>query len=374
MGVLHNYISRDFLITFGMSVLILTFVMCVGAGVQAIDLLARGVSAGTILLFFLHNIPFMLMFTLPMSVLVGVLLLFSRLSLDGEITAMKSCGVSLWQIVSPLIMISIALCFLCFYISGWVAPHQSYARRTLLARIGIEDPTDLLEEGRFTREFPGMMVYVGKKDKDKVSDIVVYEMTDDGKVALNIRAKRGVLRPAEEEALLHIDLYDVRIDRPDEQDPLDPAKSQSVIAEHYPVTLDFSKLTSKGFVKKKAKDMTLPELIQGIRNVRALYPELAELDMVKHRTRMLVAANKRLTLSLSCFAFTLFGIPLGLRSRRKESSVGIAISLLIVFFYYLFTIAADSMVEHPDWRPDLILWFPVIAMEVVGFYLLFRNR
>jgi lipopolysaccharide export system permease protein len=85
-----------------------------------------------------------------------------------------------------------------------------------------------------------------------------------------------------------------------------------------------------------------------------------------------VEANKRLALALSCFAFTLLGIPLGMRSKRKESSVGVAISLLLVFLFYLFIIVANSLVGRPELRPDMIVWIPVILAEIIGFGLVRR--
>ena len=87
---------------------------------------------------------------------------------------------------------------------------------------------------------------------------------------------------------------------------------------------------------------------------------------------MVVESNKRLALSLSCFAFTLLGIPLGIKSHRKESSIGVGISLFLVFIFYFFIILANSLVGHPEYRPDMIVWIPVIFSEIFGFYLLYR--
>ena len=68
------------------------------------------------------------------------------------------------------------------------------------------------------------------------------------------------------------------------------------------------------------------------------------------------------------------GIPLGLRSRRRESTVGVAISLGLVFVFYLFIVLADALVNRPALRPDLIIWIPVLVGEAAGFYLLWRNN
>ncbi|MFH0953107.1 MAG: LptF/LptG family permease [Verrucomicrobiota bacterium] len=371
MRVINKYIAHDFLATMVPAVLVFTFVMCVGAVFKAIDLLARGVSGGLILQVFAYNIPFILTFSIPMSVLTAVLLQFSRMSLDGEITAMKASGLSIWQIISPVIMISIVLSMVCVYLNDSLAPRSHWAQRRVLVKIGVEEPINLLEEGRFVRDFPGLQVYVAKKDRQQVTDVVVYELGEEG-VVRNVRAKTGTIRNDPKARALVIDLYDVRIDQPDPERPMDPTRTRYVNAKHYPVKLSYEELLDKGKVSQKTADMTYLELIRAIRDIRGAFPHLQYDDLRRQRMSMVVESNKRLALSLSCFAFALLGVPLGMRSRRRESSVGVGISLLLVFFFYFFIILANSLVDRPQWRPDIIVWIPVLLAEFAGFYLIYR--
>ena len=99
--VLNRHLLREFVRGFLTTATVLTLVMYVGATVQAIDYMSRGISAPLILKIFALNVPFTLSFVIPISVLTTVLLQFGRLSADGEITALKACGVSLWQMAAP---------------------------------------------------------------------------------------------------------------------------------------------------------------------------------------------------------------------------------------------------------------------------------
>ncbi len=372
MRIINKLMIRDYVVTFAMTLLIFTFVMCLGAIVKAIDLIARGVSGWVILQAFTYNIPYILTFSIPMSAMTTVLLVFGRMSLDGEITAMRASGLSMWQIISPVILLSILLSGLCVYLNVSVAPDAHFARRQALVNVGIEDPTSLLEEGRFIRDFPGLMVYVSKKDRDIVRDVIVYEVGPDG-VKRNVRAQHGKLSMIKDNTVLLIDLYDVRIDQPSEENPLDITLTRTINARHYPVELDFGAMMKRDSISKKMSDMTLTELTRSIRNVRDLHPHLGDRDLSRHRMALLVEANERLAISLSCFAFTLLGIPLGMKSRRRESSVGVGISLVVVFIFYFFIILAEAMVKHPEYHPDLIVWFPVIVAEILGFYMIRRQ-
>jgi len=372
LDLISKYVSRDYLVTFVLSLLVITFVLCIGAVVKAIDLFARGVSGLVIFRVFLSNIPYLLSFSIPVSALTAGLLVFTRLSLEGEISAMKACGLNIWQIVAAPVMISILLSGIAVYISGWVAPRSHYAKREILRTVGVEEPAALLEEGRFVKDFPGLIIYVGHKQGARLSDIIVYEIS--GRTRRNIRARRGVLRPDTENRVLYVDLYDVRIEQADARHPMDLERTRYITARYYPVKLDFSRLEKTSGLRKKRADMTLPELLAAIRRPLSADPDLRPKDVRRQRVDYLIEANKRLSLALSTFAFTVLGIPLGLISRRKESSVGVAISLGVMLIYYLFVIVAQSLVEYPQFHPELIVWLPVLGAELIGFTLLWRFR
>ncbi len=372
MRTINKYLLQDFLVIFGITLLIITFVMSLGVVIRAIDFAARGLSGSLITKIFLLNLPYMLTFSLPMSVLTATLLLFGRLSFDGELTAMKASGLSMWQIISPVVLMSIACSVVCVFITTYVGPTCKGLVRGVLAELGTEDPVNLLESGRFVRDFPGVMVYVGSRDENKLEDVVVYEMGEDGPVR-NVRATTGEVRIDADARAMYVDLYDVRIDQMEKDKVTGVAKSHYLNAQHYPVKLEFGDAKKKS-TRQRVSDMTFGTLIDTINNVRVVYPELKEQDYIRQRMSLVVEANKRLALSLSCFAFCLVAIPLGMKSKRKESSVGIGISLALVFVFYLFIILANSLLNYPSYRPDLIVWIPVVLGEIAGFVMIQRTN
>lgn len=371
MRVLHRYLMTDYLIAFGMTLLVITFVMSLGAVVRAIDLGARGVSGSILLQIFALNVPYLLTFTLPMSVLTATLLLFGRLSFDGELTAMRASGMSLWQIIAPIILLSVLLSLLCIWITAEIAPRARHAMRKVLVQLGVEDPVNLLEAGRFVKDFPGLSIYVGERSGNRVTDVIVYELGAQG-ADTHIRAKHGAIRTDRQAKVMFIDLYEVRIDRR-EKKGREAGQTHYLNASHYPIRLDFADLQRRP-VRRKVSDMTFRELIEAMQDVRKGFPELKAEDVDRQRMSVAVEANKRLALSISCFAFTLLAIPLGMRSKRKESTIGVGISLLLVFVFYLFIVVANSLVKYPEYRPDLIAWIPVIGAQIAGGVLLYRMR
>lgn len=373
MRTLNRYIVLDYLVVFLASLGLITFVMTVGALVKAVDLMSRGISPMLIVKFFFLNIPYILSFSMPISTLFAALLLFGRLSMDSEISAVKSCGVSLWRLTAPLILLSVLFSAICVYINCEVSPAAKYANRELLRTAGVEAPINLLEEGRFIREFPGLMIYVGKKNGNVVKDVVAYELDKKGGIKRSVRAKRGDISADNTNRLLTVKLYDVRIEIPDTKDPYDVSKTTYVNAEYYPIKLDFNKvLKGKPTVMKRGQ-MKMEQLIDSIRNVDRDYPMLSAADQLIQKTRLIVEANQRISVAVGCFSFMLIGIPLGVKSHRKETSIGMVLSLAIVFAYYLFIVVAKSLANHPALHPNLILWVPLIVAQLFGLWMIKRS-
>lgn len=375
MRVLNRYIFFDYLLIFLTALGLITFVMTIGAMVKAVDLMARGISPLLIVRFFFQNVPYILSFSMPISTLFSALLLFGRLSIDSEICAMKACGVSLWRAIAPLIVFSIALSALCGYINCEVAPQAKYANKKLLHSAGVGEPINLLEEGRFIRDFPGMLIYVGRKSGKTVQDVVAYELSDDGRVKRSIRAARGEVDADDVHKILRVRLYEGSMETPDLDDPLDISKTTYTPFQYVQLPpLDFKTLLqSDKKIRRKNSYMTMSQLLHAIRSVEVDYVMLSAADRAVVRSQLVIEVNRRISLAFAPFTFMLIGIPLGVKSHRKETSVGMVLSLGIVFGYYIFIVIAKSLAGYPALHPSLILWLPLVAAQCLGFGLIRRS-
>ncbi len=374
MRILNRYLVRDYLLTFALTVAVFSFVMCIGSIIRAIDYVSRGVSGMVILRYFLLSFPFLLQYTVPMSVMTTTLLLFTRLSMDGELTAMKACGLSLWQIIAPVILLSVIVSFFAIYLTNFLSPRSRYAQRITLSHFADEDPVALLEEGRFVSDFPDHMIRVGRKRGNEVTDLTIYTLTPSGQVKMNLRARSGTLIVDRQKKELRIEMRDVRMEQPDLDAPLDPSRMRSQTAAFYSKRVDLEALFKDQPVKKKLTDYTLLELTAAIRDVPSHFDKVKPEDRAKELMKLMIEANTRMATALSCFAFTLLGIPLGIRSRRRENSIGVLISLAIIFIFYAFIALTKPLAAHPAIRPDLLLWFPVLGAEILGLALIHRAR
>ncbi len=362
MRTIRRYILSDLFVTFVMTFVVFTFVMCIGVVFKATDLLAAGAAWRPILRLLVSGMPAAFSFSIPFSALTAVLLVFGRLSADGEITAMRACGLNNWQIAGSPILLAILLMVLCVYINNELAPRSHLQRRQFVSQLSMTSPMDLLEESRFIYDFPGVILYVGKKQDNRIEDVRIYDST--GEVRREIKAEYGFVEMVGTDMV--IKLHNGRVDPffDDRPGALDFGVYSSTITN----------ILSNQPYTPRQDDMTMSELLDGVGNIPARYPDLPVEDRGKQRMLLLVELNKRLALSCACLAFVWLGIPLGVKAHRKESSLGIGLSLCLVFSFYLFIIIAESLSGRPELRPDVIVWVPVVVAMIVGAWLMERSQ
>jgi lipopolysaccharide export system permease protein len=365
LQIISRYIRDSYLLTFLLTLIVLTFVVCVMALFRIADTLAMGGSARVIAKIFLAGLPEALTFSIPFSIMTSALLTFGKLSANGEITALKSSGIRMFQIIRQPLVYALFFSSICFYLNAELIPVSYQARREALRQLGTESPLQLIEEGRFIRDFPDMTFYFGSKQGNTIKDIIIYQHQKNA-LPRTIRARSGTVQPAEDKKSLLLDLFDVRVD-PFYDDRPGPGQ-----ADHFPLVIDLGKLGGSSGGTKKKSDMTLIELLNLVGHLGTLFPELAAEDLDRMDMSYRVELNKRIVLALSCIIFVLLGAPLATKTHRQETTIGIAISLGLVFIFYLFIIVAETLIKHPALHPHLLVWAPIMIGLSLGTYLIHR--
>ncbi len=105
-------------------------------------------------------------------------------------------------------------------------------------------------------------------------------------------------------------------------------------AQHYPIEMDLSRALRQARATRQLGDLIFPELLDEIRDLRAhgIYPAAA-----------LMEAHQRVAGAVACLAFTLIGIPLGIKTSRRETSVGMALSIGLALSFYFMMILANTL-------------------------------
>ncbi len=362
MKIIERYVLQSFLTAFFLAWLVLSFVMTIGLLVKITQLMIEGLPMRAVGLFMLVGFPETLTLTVPLSLLVSALLVFSRLSADSEIAAMRSCGVNLLTIMKWPIAVAVLCTALGFFVNNEVVPRGHDVRRNLRSLISVDVGVDLLEPGRFITDFPNLTLWFAKKEGNWLSDLLVFDHSQKG-LTREIRAEKALVMTNGVDIVL--EMYKVRVD------PIEFDRPGVASADRFKHVIAGA-LKQRSSMRKE-KDLRFFELRQSIADLRANVKGLP-----RNVQRKLLSVNRtefqlRFVYACAAICFVLIGVPLGIRTHRKESTIGMAVSLAVALTFYLCVILIHSLDKMPALQPYALLWIPVAACGVLAAYLIPKN-
>jgi len=387
MRTLHFYLTRQVLTTLLMTVVVFTFVLLLWTVMKEVlslvvnrqmSLISLGKSIGLL-------IPFVMVFALPVGMLTATLLVFGRFSADNELTAVRASGVSLVSLVAPVFLLSIAMSGVTALINMQWAPQCRVAYKELLFNIRNERPTTFIPERTYITDFKDSIVYVRKIHGTNLEDVLIYHLGVSNHVEDYVRAERGHLTIDSDNNEAYVTLFDgYRVVIKDGKPSIFSAPESQFSYPLKPVSnLNHVDITELTFWQLWEEMRELEE-----RMADPLNPDTPGAGRAAHRIKQLrslrhadltsplrVQVHKQVAFSFSCFAFTMIGIPLGIRAHRRENKWGIFVAIALVAIYYSFFIIGQALETRHELAPHLILWVPNLVFQAIGAVLLQRaNR
>ncbi len=222
MKILSRYLLRQHVLPFVFALSALTsFELLRQVARKLGDLLGKGLPWTVIAEFFALTIPFLIAITLSMSVLVAVLYTISRMAGDQELTAMRAGGVSLGQLMRPLVLAAAAVAFTSFLFGDQILPRTNHRLRSLMTDIFRTKPTFSLSEHVINEVKKGRIsLRAARIDQAtyRMRDVTLYN-TEDNEQPRIIYADSGYVAFAPNQEDLHLTLYDGAIHEFDRSDP-----------------------------------------------------------------------------------------------------------------------------------------------------------
>jgi lipopolysaccharide export system permease protein len=159
---------------------------------------------------FALSVPFIVAMTMPMAVLLAVLYAFSHLAADNEITAMRASGISVYQILTPVLVWGVFMSAFNFAFVDQVLPRSNARLRSLLIDIGRKKPTFELRE-QVINEVPPSQYFLraGRIDAStgRLKDVTIYDVGGESSRRI-IYADSGQMAYAEGQTDLSLRLFD----------------------------------------------------------------------------------------------------------------------------------------------------------------------
>jgi lipopolysaccharide export system permease protein len=357
----YRYILREISYPFLMILVVLTFVLIMGKLLQLMDMMVnKGVSFIDIFKLFLLLFPSFLIFTIPISLLVSILIGLGRLSADNEITIFKGSGLSLYQLLYPILFFSLVAFILTTVSTFFLVPQSKYATRHLLFDIAKKKASAGIREKVFNDDFKGILLYANTipVSGDFMEGVLISD-TRLTQEPSTIIAKKAYL--VSDPKLMTVTL---RLENGSSHTADTKLKYyRKMDFSQYDVNLNLDSLAAEANkIKTKMNiELTIPEIVQKLKTSGLDEKEIRELA---------VELNKNMALPVSCIVMGILGISLGIRSHRAVKSRGFTMGLIIVLIYYFLILSGETLVETRKFSPVIGIWTPNLLFGIVGIYLL----
>ncbi|HEX3661943.1 MAG TPA: LPS export ABC transporter permease LptG [Acidobacteriaceae bacterium] len=362
--LLDEYVLREFLLTFGMVLITFVMLMLVFTFFELLgDIIRNRTPLVTVGEYLINLTPSMIYLITPLSVLIGVLVVFGLMNRNSELTAMKATGISLYRIVVPVLVIAAVLSASLFIFDDTYLP-QANRRQEALRNVIKGKPPE-------TFEHPGRKWIFGQQHAGQPSRIFYYQYFDpDIDTFSNISvfefkpksfslSKRIFAATAHWEPNLNEWVFEDGWER-----TFTPG---AVSYQDFSVTT-FPEIREPPtyFTKevRQSSEMSFGELARYIRNLRQ-----SGFNTVPLRVQL----NHKLAYPLITLVMAILAVPFALSMGKRGSLSGIAVAIGVAIAYFVVSGFFEAM-GNVSWLPAVLAaWSPDLLFGLAGAWLLLRS-
>jgi len=360
MRILTRYILREVTSHALIGAAIFTFVLFTRDLGRILELVVRASAPlPSVAEIFFYTVPLALTYTIPMSVLVGILIGLSRLAADSEITAMRASGMGVWDFGRVLAIFVAAAWLLALgnglYLAPWSLASLGHLEDQLKgSQVYYEVQPRVFYEG-----FPKIVLYV--QDVHSASGGAVWkgvflaDISDPANPVITL-AREGILVP-EGQDRLHLHLVDGSSHETDPEHP-----------DHYQIS-SFEQ-TDKP-IELASSDTKADEVPYKAIGTWELRKRAASVDPVTARL-YLIEFHNRFALPTACLVLAMVGIPLGLSSKKSGKSGGFVLTIALVFVYYFISLIGVSLAKQGRVSPTFGAWLANLVFFAAALFLLWQ--
>lgn len=207
---LDIFILKSFLLLFVGTFFICLFIFMMQFLWRYVDeLVGKGLEMHVLAQFFYYSALSLVPASLPLAILLASLITFGNFGERYELLAMKAAGISLLQIMRPLIIFVVFLGCISFYFQNVIAPYAQLKLYTLLFSMKQKSPELDIPEGVFYYELDKRNVYVKRKDRKTgmLYDVTIYDFEKGFENSRIFRADSGKLEMTADKQHLYLHLF-----------------------------------------------------------------------------------------------------------------------------------------------------------------------
>ncbi|HOD17183.1 MAG TPA: LptF/LptG family permease [Candidatus Cloacimonadota bacterium] len=357
MRILDKYITREYLKTF----LILLFSLSVVfIAIDVIDnlprLLRHGATFQEAFYYYLLRLPYLLILTTPVTILLTGLFLMNTLAKYNESVAIRAAGISIKRSMLPLFGFGLVMSIIVALFGEFVLP-MAEAKRAYIYEVQIkgEQPEDQLLKAKIHFQGKNGLFYYfgffdGYKNTIRIIDITQIDPAN-GEITLRITAAGATWQ------FNHWIVQDCEIRRFRNHVPISWQHFDSTVLPEMDVQpQDFVRLT------KKTLSMNFVELRNYINRLKKVGDDYS---------RELVDLHMKIAYPLTNLIVIFFFIPVATSNlRSKGRGLIFMLGILVCFIYLTVLRIFQSLGYNHILSPAIAAWAPNIFFTVLGFFFL----
>ncbi len=364
MKLLQRYIlldvGRSFLLTLAALTLLFLF-----AGVAA-EAVRRGLTPRQVLTVVPYVLPGMLPYTIPATLLFGVVLSFGRMAADSEIVACKAAGIHVVRLLQPVLLLAVLCCGVTWWALNEVIPTARQRMRAVLAE-QLEDVVyNVLRRDRAitTSKLPCNIYVRGVRGKELIGATFQRVDPETGEI-ITAYAERATMRVDFENRRIVVHMYDAEVQ---------VGKSSVKVADEHVFPIPLPEAATRR--SDSPRDMTYRTLRAAIRDLRATLAEQHDShnsELIRRYRRLRAELHLRSVLALGSILFVLIGVPVAIiQARADVLSAFVSCFLPIVTTYYPLLLLGMNMGKEGITDPAVAMWFPNFLLGSAAIPLLRR--
>jgi LPS export ABC transporter permease LptG/LPS export ABC transporter permease LptF len=308
---------------------------------------------------FLFTLPNLFRVTIPMSVLVGVLLGFSRLAADSEIIAMRASGMGIWYFVRVASIVAIAGTVLGLANSLFLEPRANRAILDMEQSLSTSQASYEIQPRVFYEDFKNFVLYVqdvrAGAGAANWRQVFMADVTDPNTPVITTATTATVANDSPQVLLM-------RLREGARHESKTGDEQQYNISKFATTDLPLA-LSPQSDVHLGRKDTDIYALPMGALLARTHGPD---------GRRYQIELHSRLSYPMACMVLMLVGVPLGAASKRGGKSSGFVFTILLVFFYYFLSSTGLALGKQNRLPVFAAVWSANFLFAVVGIFLLWQ--
>ena len=338
MKIINKYILDELKGPIILAVFVFTFIFLLDIVVTMMEhIIVKGISVFDVLRLLSFYIPPILTQTIPIGMFLGIMICFTKFSRNSESVAMVSTGMSIRDILKPILAIAIGASIFIIFLQESIIPRSFIKLKYVGAKIAYENPVFQLKEKTFIDNLDEYSIYVDKVSSDgKAKNIIAFEKPEDkNKFPMVLTGEEAFWKD-----------------------------SAIIVKESQFVSFDEKKVVLTAYFQDlniKIKDveaLSITDLIKGIKKIEAT-------EVIKYKIEIF----RKLALVFSTVPLAVIGFCLSLGHHRISKKYSFILAMIIIFAYIIFLNIGIVMASAGKLNPFIATWTPNVLLYLLGYKL-----